>query len=71
VLEVGSKTYQAGLRTTPEQPIVYISSDLLTADREKISLSRVLRLNGWRRNDLVLLRFNDGPITIHSVPNDT
>ncbi len=41
-LHLADQVFTAGIRTTPAQPIVYISSDLLNAEGEEVSLASVL-----------------------------
>jgi hypothetical protein len=40
--EVNGKVYDAGVRTTPAQPIVYVASDLLAPGGGKVTLASVL-----------------------------
>jgi hypothetical protein len=60
-LKVGSQQYEAGLRTTPNMPVVWISPDLRNNHGEKVSLARVLTDNGFTKNQRIYLEVN-GPV---------
>jgi hypothetical protein len=54
-LKVGKEQYEAGLRSTPKLPVVWISPDLRDNNGIKISLARVLIDNGFKKNQQVFL----------------
>ncbi|MBI4621097.1 MAG: hypothetical protein HY739_13200 [Desulfobacterales bacterium] len=52
-LQVGPQQYEAGLRTTPNMPVVWISPDLRDNHGRKVSLARVLTDNGFTKNQRI------------------
>ena len=57
-LKVGPQQYEAGLRTTPNMPVVWISPDLRNIHGRKVSLARVLTDNGFKKNQRIFLEVN-------------
>jgi hypothetical protein len=57
-LQVGSQQYEAGLRTTPNMPVVWISPDLRDNRGRKVSLARVLTDCGFTKNQRIYLEVN-------------
>ena len=54
-LDVAGGVYDASVRTTPGQDIVYVASGLRDADGRRVRLAAVLEGAGLRRNDRVTL----------------
>ena len=63
-LQVGSQQYEAGLRTTPNMPVVWISPDLRDNHGRKVSLARVLTDNGFKKNQRIYLEVNVPVVSI-------
>lgn len=63
-LQVGPQHYEAGLRTTPNMNVVWISPDLRYNHGRKVSLARVLTDNGFTKNQRVYLEVNGHVITL-------
>ena len=59
-LKIGNEEYEAGLRTTPNMPVVWISPDLRDNRGKKISLAQVIINNGFTKNQRIYLEV-DGP----------
>jgi hypothetical protein len=63
-LQVGTEQYEAGLRATPNMPVVWISPDLRDNHGNKVSLARVLTNNGFTRNQRIHLEVNGHVVTL-------
>jgi hypothetical protein len=63
-LQVGTEYYEAGLRATPNMPVVWISPDLRDNHGNKVSLARVLTNNGFTRNQRVHLEVDGHVVTL-------
>ena len=63
-LKVGGQHYDAGIRTTPNMSVVWISPDLRDNQDKKISLARVLINNGFSKNQKVRIELEGNVITI-------
>lgn len=63
-LHVGPQQYEAGLRTTPNMPVVWISPDLRNNHGEKVTLARVLTDNGFTKNQRIYLEVNDPVVSL-------
>lgn len=63
-LHVGTQQYEAGLRSTPNMPVVWVSPDLRDNHGNKVSLARVLTNNGFTRNQRVHLEVNGHVLTL-------
>ena len=63
-LHLGAEQYEAGLRTTPNMPVVWVSPDLRDSHGNKVSLARVLTNNGFRKNQRVYLEVNGHVVTL-------
>jgi len=63
-LHVGTQQYEAGLRSTPNMPVVWVSPDLRDNHGNKVSLARVLINNGFRKNQRVYLEVNGRVVTV-------
>lgn len=60
-LKVGNEQYDAGLRSTPKMPVVWISPDIRDNHGRKVSLARVIINNGFIKNQRIYLEV-DGPV---------
>ena len=63
-LHVGNEQYEAGLRATPNMPVVWVSPDLRDNHGNKVTLARVLTNNGFTRNQRVYLEVNGRVVTL-------
>ena len=54
-LTIGSQRYQAGIRSTPRNPYIWVCPDLLNSSGRKVSLAQVLAANGFYKNQPVVL----------------
>jgi hypothetical protein len=63
-LIVGNQSYEAGLRTTPNQQIVGICPDLRDNAGKKVSLARVLEDNGFGKNQEIILEVDGRTVRI-------
>ncbi len=63
-LRVGDEQYHAGLRTTPNMPVVWISPDLRDNHGKKVSLARVLKDNGFTKNQRIYLEVKGRVVSI-------
>jgi hypothetical protein len=63
-ISIGGSDFQAGLRTTPRQKIVYVAADLQDSTGKAARLADVLRRNGFRRNDRVVLKAHGNAILL-------
>jgi hypothetical protein len=63
-LEIGGRWYQAGVRTTPRQPIVYIAHDLRSTTGEEVRSVEVLQSAGYARNDEVVLDVDGSTVRV-------
>jgi hypothetical protein len=63
-LQVATEQYEAGLRATPNMPVVWISPDLIDNHGNKVILARVLTNNGFTRNQRVHLEVNGHVVTL-------
>jgi len=64
ILQVSTEQYEAGLRATPNMPVVWISPDLRDNHGNKVRLARVLTNNGFTRNQKVHLEVNGHVVTL-------
>jgi hypothetical protein len=61
-LKVGKGQYEAGLRSTPKLPVVWISPDLRDSRGSKVSLARVMMNNGFTKNQRVFLEVDGSAV---------
>ena len=63
-LKIGNEQYDAGLRSTPKMPVVWISPDLRDSHGRKVSLARVIINNGFRKNQRIYLEVDDSVVSL-------
>jgi len=63
-LLIGSRQYSAGIRSTPNNTYIWICRDVRDENNEKVSLASALKLNGFKKNQKVVLKVENGRITV-------
>ena len=63
-LRVAGVDYQAGLRSTADNRVAWISPDVYTSDGTRLTLGRVLTDAGFRANDHVRLQVNGETVVV-------
>lgn len=63
-LKIGAINYDAGIRTTPNMSVVWVSPDLRDIEDRKISLARVLTNNGFSKNQKVRLELEGNAVWV-------
>lgn len=64
-LMIGGVEYVAGLRSTPNNPVAWVSPDLVGPGGEQTDLGHVLPAAGFQANDLLWLAVAGGVVTVH------
>lgn len=63
-LLIGSQRYSAGIRSTSNNTYIWICRDVRDENNEKVSLASALQLAGFKKNQKVILKVENGRITV-------
>jgi len=63
-LRVGNEQYDAGIRSTPKLPVVWISPDLRDNKGKKVSLAHVVMSNGFTKNQRIYLDVDGSIVSV-------
>lgn len=66
ILTIGNESYEAGLRATEKTPYVWICPDLKDSRGKTVSLARVLKNNGMKKNQMVNLEVDGYAVRVNA-----